>query len=225
MPGPRPRPPFALPLRQAAPPVGPACSPCVPPAQPARGDDASTDACVSGSAALRRLSIGERASLTPSTDFDRAYARFLPPIRAKCRRLLGRSHAADDVAQEAFFRLWKSGAVDADPRAVMAWLYRTATRLAIDVLRDRRRSDVGDAPEGTLPCAIDLRAYVEARETIASLAESVPEDELAAAVLCRVDGLPQPEAAVVLGVSERTVRRMLDRFDDRTRPFRRELSS
>ena len=76
-----------------------------------------------------------------------------------------------------------------------------------------------------MPCPIDVDAYVEARATIASLAASVPEDELSAAVLCRVDGLPQPEAATVLGVSERTVRRLLDRFDERTLPLRQELSS
>jgi RNA polymerase sigma-70 factor (ECF subfamily) len=163
--------------------------------------------------------------LLASTDFERAYARFLPPVRAKCFRLLGRSHAAEDVAQEAFLRLWKSGQGDGDPSAVMAWLYRTATRLAIDVLRDRRRTDVREGVEEAVPCGVDLRAYVEARAAIARLAATVPEDELAAAVLCRVDGLPQPEAATVLGVSERTVRRMLDRFDERTRPLRKELST
>jgi RNA polymerase sigma-70 factor (ECF subfamily) len=165
--------------------------------------------------------------VNPSTEFDRAYARFLPPIRAKCRRLLGPSPAAEDVTQEAFLRLWKSGVAggDADARVVMAWLYRTATRLAIDVLRDRRKTDADEVTDDAMPCGIDVRAYVEARATIASLAESVPQDELAAAVLCRVDGLPQPEAATVLGVSERTVRRMLDRFDERTRPLRKELSS
>ena len=180
---------------------------------------------MSGSGDVARLHSGDLASLTPLADFERAYARFLPPIRAKCRRLLGRTHAAEDVAQEAFLRLWKSGAGEGDPHTVMAWLYRTATRLAIDALRDRRRSDAHEVTEEKLPCAVDLGGYVEARAAIASLASSVPEDELAAAVLCRIDGLPQPEAAVVLGVSERTVRRLLERFDERTTPLRRELSS
>ncbi len=194
-------------------------------AAPQDGPGDSNDGTVAGSGGLPRLSMGERPSLNSTTDFDRAYARFLPPVRAKCRRLLGRAHAAEDVAQEAFLRLWKSGEVDGDPRSVMAWLYRTATRLAIDVLRDRRRTDADEVTDDAVPCTIDARVYVEARATIASLAESVPEDELAAAVLCRIDGLPQPEAATVLGVSERTVRRMLDRFDERTRPLRKELSS
>jgi RNA polymerase sigma-70 factor (ECF subfamily) len=191
----------------------------------ARGRSRPDARCVAGSTGPVRLSIGDRACLLPSTDFERTYSRFLPPVRAKCFRLLGRSHAAEDVAQEAFLRLWKSGQADGDPRSVMAWLYRTATRLAIDVLRDRRRIDAREGVEETMPCGVDLRAYVEARAAIAALAASVPEDELAAAVLCRVDGLPQPEAATVLGVSERTVRRMLDRFDERTRPLRKELST
>jgi len=56
------------------------------------------------------------------------------------------------------------------------------------------------------------------------LAGAVPQDELAVAVLCRVDGLAQPEAAQVLGISERTVRRVLDRFDQRTETMRKELT-
>jgi RNA polymerase sigma-70 factor, ECF subfamily len=157
--------------------------------------------------------------------FQVLYARFSPSIRAKCRRLLGRSQAAEDVAQEAFLRFWKSGLEDGEPRAAMAWLYRTATRLAIDVLRDRRRGPVDEVSDDATPCAVDLGASLEARAAIASLAGSVPEDELFAAVLCRVEGLPQPEAAIVLGVSERTLRRLIERFDQRTAPLRKELSS
>ena len=156
------------------------------------------------------------------------YARFLPPIRAKCRRLLGQSAAAEDVAQETFLRMWKSGVADdarGDPRTVMAWLYRTCTRLAIDVLRERRRTDGPELDLEATPCGVDMEACMEARGAIAALASSVPEDELAVAVLCRVDCLSQPEAALVLGVSERTVRRVLERFDQRTGALRKEFSS
>jgi RNA polymerase sigma-70 factor (ECF subfamily) len=163
--------------------------------------------------------------LTASTDFARAYARYFPPLQAKCRRLLGRSAAAEDVAQETFARLWSSqlrGSQDA--RAVTAWLYRTCTRLAIDVLRDRRKTEGEDDGLEGVPCSVDVAASAEARGAIRALARAVPEEELAVAVLCRVDGLPQPEAAAVLGVAERTVRRMLARFDERTASLRKEFS-
>jgi RNA polymerase sigma-70 factor (ECF subfamily) len=164
--------------------------------------------------------------VTQPADFARVYARLRPPIQAKCRRLLGRSAAAEDVVQETFLRLWKSGVAEAgDPRTVMAWLDRTCTRLAIDVLRERRWTDGGEGVVEATPCAVDLGAATVAKAAIVSLAASVPEEELAVAVLCRVDGLSQPEAAAVLGVSDRTVRRLLDRFDERTGALRKEFLS
>jgi RNA polymerase sigma-70 factor, ECF subfamily len=163
--------------------------------------------------------------LTASLDFTDAYARYLPPVQAKCRRLLGCSSSAEDVAQETFLRWWQeSGLEGTDTRQVMAWLYRTSTRLAIDVLRDRRRTTFGDDGVDEIPCAVDLAACAEARAAIRVLAHSSPREELAVAILCRVDGLPQPETAMVLGVSDRTVRRMLDRFDRRIESLRRESS-
>jgi RNA polymerase sigma-70 factor (ECF subfamily) len=132
---------------------------------------------------------------------------------------------ADDVAQETFLRLWKEArVVEGDARTIIAWLYRTSTRLAIDVLRDRQRKGGEDDPVEALPCAVDLAACAEAKAAIRLLARHATGDELSAAVLCRVDGLAQPEAANVLGVSERTVRRMLDRFDRRIDALRREFS-
>jgi RNA polymerase sigma-70 factor (ECF subfamily) len=159
------------------------------------------------------------------TDFATAYARFSPPIQAKCRRLLGSSPAAEDVAQEAFLRFWRSGLAEGDDvRTMMAWLYRTATRLAIDVMRERRRMDVGGAEEAR-PCGVDVAACAEARSVIQGLAGKVPEEELAVAVTVRIDGLAHPDAAALLGISERTVRRMLARFDERTASLRQEYSS
>jgi len=174
------------------------------------------------------LVAGSGAHCRPSlvTDFSVAYGRFFAPIQAKCQRLLGRSAAAEDVTQETFVRLWKSGMIEGnETRVVMAWLYRTCTRLAIDVLRDRRRMDVQEDVAAAVPCGLDLATLAEARAAITSLVGSVPEEELAVVVLCRVDGLGQPDAASVLGISERTVRRMLSRFDERTGSLRQELSS
>jgi DNA-directed RNA polymerase specialized sigma24 family protein len=48
------------------------------------------------------------------------------------------------------------------------------------------------------------------------------EEQLAVVVLVRIDGLSHAEAAEVLGVNERTVRRLLARFDERTNALREE---
>jgi RNA polymerase sigma factor (sigma-70 family) len=147
-----------------------------------------------------------------------AYRSFVAPVRAKCRRLLGDTSAAKDATQETFLRMLRAApelATTTDARVVLAWLYRTCTRISIDVLRERRRRPVDVAAEDTVPCGVDLGAALEARSALARIADGTPDDELAAVVLCRVDALTQPEAAEVLDVSERTVRRLLERFDQR----------
>jgi RNA polymerase sigma-70 factor (ECF subfamily) len=152
------------------------------------------------------------------------YRRLLAPIRAKSRRMLGDSQAAEDVAQEAFVRLLQSRselAADADERALVAWIYRTTTRLALDALRDRRRTAPTEDLDA-IPCGVGLDAALGAKAAIQVLGDTTPAEELEAAVFCRIDGLSQPEAAAVLGVSERTVRRLLGRFDERTAAMRKE---
>jgi RNA polymerase sigma-70 factor (ECF subfamily) len=165
------------------------------------------------------------------------YRRLVAPIRAKCRRILGDASAAEDAAQETFLRLCRSGPPFAagrganprpeEARVVLAWLYRTCTRVAIDVLRDRRRSPVAaDVADGEpSACSVDAARALEARSALARMADALPDDELEVALLCRVDGLTHPEAAEVLGISERTVRRLLDRFDEHVTEIRKEGSS
>lgn len=118
---------------------------------------------------------------------------------------------ADDVAQDVFIRLWQRRVSD-DVRDVTAWLYKTATHLCIDRLRQRAMHQ-RPVPQPTL--SSDLEAATSHRQTLERLVSLADADELHVAVLSRLDGLTQPEAAAVLGISERTVRRLLTRFDER----------
>ena len=167
--------------------------------------------------------------MTRPVDFPEAYGRFLAPIRAKCRRLLGQTAAADDVAQEAFVRLWQSGPPldgTSETRTIMAWLYVTSTRLALDVLRQGRGGlpldELTVEPRAPLASPADV---VAARRAIDVLCKHFPGEEIEAALLARVDGLSQPEVATVLGISERTVRRLLERFDAHSEALRSEVLS
>ncbi len=154
--------------------------------------------------------------------FPEAYRDFSPALRARCVRLLGSGPAVDDVVQETFARLWSSGRflLGGEPRTLAAWLHRTADRLAIDALRDRARVRPCD-PEALEPASTTAAPddLADARVTIAGVVD-VPPRELEAATLARVDGLTHPAVASAMGVSERTVRRLLDRFDRRTAGLR-----
>ena len=155
----------------------------------------------------------------PQTLFHAVY----PLIREKCRRMLSDPDEAEDVAQETFIRLWRSELRDAAPAPLTAWVYRTATRLAIDRLRARRdqreahaqlreNSEEGHALEGAS----------EARQELELLARKIPARELEVAMLHRLDGLTQPRVAEVAGISERSVRRLLEKLDARLERLRAE---
>ena len=147
---------------------------------------------------------------------EAAYRRYFPMIRAKCTRMLRDPEEASDVAQETFIRLWQRRADLDDVRATTAWLYSTATHLAIDHIRRGRwrsdeRSDEMDAPaHGSGPEAI-----AHARAMLAKVTSQLRDDELEAAILSRIDGLTQTEIGEVMALSDRTVRRLLTKVDDR----------
>ncbi|MCC6335682.1 MAG: RNA polymerase sigma factor [Myxococcales bacterium] len=155
-----------------------------------------------------------------AADIDRLYRRFFPLIRQKCRRMLGDFDTAQDLAQDTFVRLWRARLPEQDSRRVTAWIYKTATHLAIDHLRAK---SVRDAVPPSDAVAQPPEVGLEARRVLLRVAKDAPRDELECALLARIDGLTQPEAAEVLGVSERTVRRLLERFDARTAHLRGEL--
>lgn len=164
-------------------------------------------------------------ALDPS--IERLFEESFPVIRANCARILGDGQEAEDVAQETFLRLCSAPPTEREPDARLGWIYRTSTRLAIDLWRHRK---LGVEVAG--PAALDAPSsasapdqVVIARGLLRRMAGRVPPDELEAAVLARVDGLTQPEIAEVTARSERSVRRLLARFEERMVRFTREHSS
>lgn len=152
--------------------------------------------------------------------FETCYRRVFPIVLAKCRRML-RGHAdATDVAQEVFVRLWKHRDLVEDHQALTAWLYSTSTRLVIDRARQRTLSRESESSLEAFASggnAESPETNLVSRRELRSLFEQVPTEELEAAILNRFDRLTHPEIAEVMAVSERTVRRLLVRFDERVR--------
>lgn len=149
-----------------------------------------------------------------------AWRRWYPIAREKARRVLGNGDA-DDVAQEAFVRFWRAGLVEIDARRASKWLYRTTTRLSIDRLRERESREGHEAVAGGPKRTGGPDDVMVVRVELQRIAASVPDAELEVAILHRVDRLGQAEVAEVLGITSRTVRRLLDRLDQRLAELRR----
>ncbi len=136
--------------------------------------------------------------------------------------MLSDAEEAQDVAQETFIRLWKSGQAGSDPDTLLAWAYRTSTNLAIDRLRQRGLR-ARNAPEAQPQPSQE--AQLSAQQQLQQVADRLPQQDLQLLVLERVDGLTQAEVAGVLGTSHRTVRRLFGRAYERLARAKRDLDA
>lgn len=138
------------------------------------------------------------------------------PLTAYVRRRL-RSGEADDVVQEAFLHLLRSGdpARLAQPRS---YLFQIASNLIVDSYRKRRHReqrlaedvDVDDAygarmdhrqPEDAMMRASFVRIHLR----------DMPEQRRAVYVMHQIEGRTCSEIAETLDISTRTVNRMMSR--------------
>ena len=156
-----------------------------------------------------------------SDELEALYRRYFPMVHAKCRRVIRDDAEAQDLAQEAFTKLWLHRASLRETDAALGWLYRTVTRLAVDRLR-RRAPVVRPIDEAAAP--FDPRDQVLAKDLVARAAARIPPDELQVLILSRVDRLTHVEVASVMQISERTVRRLLRRAQDRLARFEEKAS-
>lgn len=77
-------------------------------------------------------------SLLPS-QFDEIFLSTYPRLVAILRRMLGDSGRAEELASEAFLKLYSTTLPPTARSNVPGWLYRTAMNLGIDDLRSRSR--------------------------------------------------------------------------------------
>ncbi len=124
---------------------------------------------------------------------------------------------AEDIAQETFFRAFRSGDLGKVER-MHAWLGRIAWRLAINRLHQRSGIQRRVQPEDflrTLPApgtgADELLIRKEREVLLERLLTSLPRDLREAFVLLTVDEMTSRNAAEILGVSESSVRDRLSR--------------
>jgi RNA polymerase sigma-70 factor, ECF subfamily len=119
--------------------------------------------------------------------------------------VLRNAHDTEDVVQEAFLKLYRTGAWQRmdDERAFLA---RTVWRVAVDRLRSRRGEAVaietrsGGADPERAAIAADASAVVQ------RLIDALPEELRQPLALSAIEELRSGEIAVLMGISEGTVR-------------------
>lgn len=146
--------------------------------------------------------------------FAHVIDRHLEAIHRYLMRLLGNAADAEELAQEALLRLWtKAGSFRPGKVRLTTWLHRIAHNLAMDLLRkpgrDAQRLDF-DPPSnsGSLEA---LHSQDERQQRLAWALGALPANQRDAVLLRHQQGLSNPEAARVLGVSVRALESLQSR--------------
>jgi RNA polymerase sigma-70 factor, ECF subfamily len=140
--------------------------------------------------------------------FDQIMRLHEKPVLSTALRLVGNLADAQDIAQEAFLRLYRNLHKLPDHLEARKWLYRVTVNLCNDHFRKNTRAE---PLSGTDPVSLardpELSVLALERGRVLEMAlATLPRKERAAIVLRDVEGLSTREVAGILGSSEGTVR-------------------
>lgn len=160
----------------------------------------------------RTLMAGLRAR--DAGAFRTLFDRHMPLLLGVAKRILQDEAESEDVVQEAFVKLWQSGAdLEIGDAGVRPWLRRVVTNQCIDRIRAGRRTDVTDEVPEQPVAATQFMSLAEhdlsARVSLAL--QGLPERQRQALALFHFEGLSQSEVAKALAVSDEAVESLLSR--------------
>ena len=139
--------------------------------------------------------------------------RHLPAMLGLARRILGNAAEAEDVAQEAFIRVWTHAARWQPLAQFRTWLTRVVVNLCLD--RKRRAPWVeleaaGDIVDPT-PGVGEKAESDERERMVASAVDKLPARQRSAIVLTYGEGMSNAQVAEILDTSVSAVETLLVR--------------
>jgi RNA polymerase sigma-70 factor (ECF subfamily) len=130
---------------------------------------------------------------------------------------------AEDLAQEVFLRVYRARDRYQPEARFTTWLYRIATNLALNAIRDRRGTSQ-PAESGAQESDVEFSRVVDSKPTaeqqlmqtdrerlIRQAVEALPENQRAAVILHKYHEVDYCQIAKILGVSVSAVKSLLFR--------------
>ncbi len=182
---------------------------------PAAPESAFTDADV-----MLRVKAGDESA------FDYLVEKYRRPIVSFMHRMVRNPGVAEELAQEAFLRVFRSRETYQASAKFSTWLYRIAMNLAVNYARDSRHErpeqsvslDEPDPDTGLVPDLPDATPSIEQnileRERLAAIrkhVEALPERQKMAVIMHKYQGLDYKQIADVLKLSESATKSLLFR--------------
>ena len=157
---------------------------------------------------LARTAAGDQRAFRPLV------ARHMGRAIRLAQAIIGNASDADDIAQDAFLRVWRqAGSFDPDIARFATWLHRIVVNLAIDRTRRPRAEPIElaeDVPSDE-PGALVVLIGAEERDVVRNALAEIPERQRAAIALFHLEGLSVREAATAMSMSEKAFESLLTR--------------
>ncbi|MFD2206769.1 RNA polymerase sigma factor [Kiloniella antarctica] len=141
--------------------------------------------------------------------------RHLGPLVGLALRMTRNNSEAEDIAQEAFVRLWKQSKNWQPKAKISTWLYRVTHNLSIDVIRRRERQNVTDSDmteiADTTTNQSEKRHRQDVSKQVQAAISSLPERQRTAITLVHHRDLSNKEAASIMDISVDALESLLAR--------------
>ena len=148
--------------------------------------------------------------------FDQLFHRWGGPLLRYLERMVGDAGTAEELVQEAFFRVHKAR-LRYEPKARFStWLYRIGTNLALNELKRPRRKHYHEEEENSTLVALgpDSEAQVDTQQmgtAMEQALEKLPERQRVALWLSAAEGHSYAEVALILETTEKSVKALVHR--------------
>jgi RNA polymerase sigma-70 factor (ECF subfamily) len=166
---------------------------------------------------MLRVKEGDGASFTILLEKHRL------PVIHFLYRMVQNQAVAEELAQEVFLRVYRSRGSYEPTAKFTTWLFRIATHLALNSLRDGKHRRLeehldDDSPETPVRQVSDQRPTVEQRmlhqsrlEEIRRAVATLPEKQRAAVLMHKYEEMEYSQIAKVLNCSESAIKSLLFR--------------
>lgn len=156
-----------------------------------------------------------RSMQWPETEFEAVFLEHYARVVSVLLRLLGERTRAEELANDVFWKLYRTPAVGEADGRVGGWLYRTATNLGIDALRaSARRRKYEDraarAQDATAPTPLDDMVRAEQCQRVRAVLAAIKPAQ-AQILILRASGFSYKELAGVLQAKPGGIGTMLAR--------------
>ncbi len=137
----------------------------------------------------------DRVSMGDDQALSELYNRYSRPVYTMGVRLLGDTHLAEELVQDAFTSVWRRAtSFDSDRASFATWLYRVARNRAVDLSRRRRARpiSVGEEPLRGVSGGLEPEADVDGWDLARALS-SLPDEHKEVLTMAYFEGLSQRE--------------------------------